>query len=37
MDCMNKIIDKIIEFLQSFLKSIGLWEPLSELADKYLR
>ncbi len=35
MDIMNKLIDKIIELLQGFLKSTGLWEPLSELVMEW--
>lgn len=34
MDIINKLIDKFIEFFQSFLKSVGLWETLSDLAYK---
>ena len=34
-DVITKLVDKFIELFQSFLKEAGLWETLSDLAEKW--
>lgn len=34
MDVINQIIDKIMEFITNLLKNSGMWESLSEFAEK---